>query len=169
MGVRGSDGGLPDGQAVAGMLLACLALLTLSATVGGEAAPPAHRQVALAGAPAFARPPFEPAGHPVQEKVRPRIAQRRLPAGVACASYSVQLGATGAVGPYRWSVVRGRAPDGLRLDAGGRLHGIPATVATARFVVRTAAGNGRASRRPLALTTLAGDRPCLTPTLTRSD
>lgn len=162
MGDVGSDGGLPEWQVVAGMLLTCLALLTWSATTGGEAASPADREVALAGAPGIARPLALPAEGPAPTTVRPRIAQRRLPEGVACTSYSVQLVATGAIGPIRWSVVRGRAPDGLRLDAGGGLHGIPATAATTPFVVRAAAGNGRASRRQLALTTVPGDRPCLT-------
>ena len=166
MGDVGSDGGLPEGQVVAGMLLACLALLTWSATTGDDAAAPADRQVALAGSPGIARPLAHPAGRPAPTTVRPRIAQRRLLEGVACTTYSVQLVATGAIGPIRWSVVRGRAPDGLRLDAGGRLHGVPATAASTAFVVRAAAGNGRASRRLLALTTLPGDRPCLRP---RSD
>ena len=162
MGVRRTERGLPEGQVVAGVLLVCLALLTWSLTVGDPSAQGDH-PVALAGGPASARLPVQPVVRLVPEVVRPRVVQRRLPAAVTCTPYAAQLAATDAVGPYRWSVVRGRAPDGLRLGPGGRLHGIPVTEATARFVVRAAAGNGQTSRRLVVVTTRAGARPCLTP------
>ena len=162
MGVRRSERGLPEGQVVVGVLLACAALLTWSAAVGGPSAP-RHRQVALAGRPVATRLPVQPAVRLVPEVLRPRIVQRRLPTAMACTPYTVQLAAADAVGPYRWSLVHGRTPDGLRLDPGGRLHGIPTGAATSRFVVRAAAGNGLASRRVLVVTTRAGARTCPAP------
>lgn len=50
-----------------------------------------------------------------------------LPPAVAGASYSQQLVATGGAAPYAWEIVSFRAPDGLTLDASGRLSGTVAT------------------------------------------
>jgi hypothetical protein len=162
MGERRWQRGLPEGQVVVGVLLVCLALLTWSASVDDPSAQ-GHREVALAGRPASARLTVQPVVRLVPVVVRPRVVQGRLPAAEVCTPYARQLTATDAVGPYRWSVVRGRTPDGLRLGPGGRLHGTPTIATTARFVVRVAAGNGHTSRRVLVVATRAGARPCLAP------
>ncbi len=53
------------------------------------------------------------------------IATTTLPTAVQGQAYSVQLVATGGVGPYTWSVTLGALPSGMTLSASGLLAGTP--------------------------------------------
>ena len=161
MGVRRSPGEAPEGRVLAGVALACLAALTWSAVVDDPAPPPVVERAAPRAEPAWARLVARPA-LPVPPPVlpRPRVLTRVLPTGTTCTAYSARLVAAGAVGPFAWTVVAGRPPDGVRLDAGGRLHGTPARAGTRRFAVRATSGPHRPARQALSLTVRPAPRPC---------
>ena len=54
------------------------------------------------------------------------IAAPRLPVGHVDRTFAARLQAAGGTAPYRWSVLRGSLPRGLRLTTDGRLRGVPA-------------------------------------------
>jgi hypothetical protein len=54
------------------------------------------------------------------------IAAPRLPVGHVARTFAARLTADGGTAPYRWSVLRGSLPRGLRLTTDGRLRGVPA-------------------------------------------
>jgi hypothetical protein len=57
-----------------------------------------------------------------------------LPDGIAAEMYSLQLQASGGVGPYTWTVAAGSTlPSALTLSSGGLLSGIPASGGTTTF------------------------------------
>jgi hypothetical protein len=67
----------------------------------------------------------------------------QLPGGVAGASYSQALSATGGTAPYTWSASTGKLPAGLTLDPGtGVISGTPTAQGTASFAV-TATDSGK--------------------------
>jgi hypothetical protein len=60
-----------------------------------------------------------------------------LPPGSLKTSYSGGLSATGGYGPYKWSVVSGSLPPGLRLQAAtGKLVGKPKVAGISKFTVQ---------------------------------
>lgn len=69
----------------------------------------------------------------------------QLPTPVRNAAYDVTLGAAGGVKPYRWEVASGHLPQGLVLDAGGRISGVPelevGDVSDFTLAVRDVVGN----------------------------
>ncbi|RYP85911.1 hypothetical protein EKO23_11440 [Nocardioides guangzhouensis] len=159
MGVRRSPGEAPEGQVVAGVVLVCLAALAWSTVVVGPGPSPAVERAAARPAPGWSQLLARPAPLPPPPP-RARVLTHELPVGLACTAYSARLVASGAVGPFAWSVVGGRPPDGVRLDAGGRLHGTPVRAGTGRLVVRATAGAHRAARQALRLTVRAAGRSC---------
>ncbi|ATB51245.1 putative Ig domain-containing protein [Corallococcus macrosporus] len=65
--------------------------------------------------------------------------------------YAAQLDASGGTAPYTWALVEGTLPSGVRLDAQGRITGVPASAGTfsVAFLVQDAAG--LSSQRALSL------------------
>jgi M6 family metalloprotease-like protein len=57
------------------------------------------------------------------------------------ASYSLQLGAAGGVGAFRWSLVSGALPRGTSLSVAGVIAGIPEEIGTFPTTVRVASGS----------------------------
>jgi hypothetical protein len=141
-----------------GAALVCAAALVWASLAGDDgqrtstASPtgPAAGAALVAAAPPSSRAPAVDAAGPAGRPGTPRSA---LPEAQACAAYDVGLLAVGGVGPLRWSVAAGRLPAGLRLDAGGRLHGVPRRPGTARLVVVAAGSSGRAARERITLVT----------------
>jgi hypothetical protein len=66
------------------------------------------------------------------------ILTHRLPAGRAGRHYRAALAAAEGTTPYRWRLVRGRLPKGLRLSRQGAITGVPRRATRARFTVRVA-------------------------------
>ncbi len=64
------------------------------------------------------------------------ISTTSLPNGALNTSYSVNLVATGGVGPYSWRVVAGSLPAGLSLSNSGVIGGVPTATGTASFTVQ---------------------------------
>ena len=86
------------------------------------------------------------------------IVASRLPGGVVGRPYVARLVARGGTEPFRWTRVRGTLPRGLRLEADGRINGIPKQGGTFAIVVRvTDAQRAKATRTiPLRVRTLSG-------------
>lgn len=59
--------------------------------------------------------------------------------------YAARLVASGGVAPYRWRVVRGSLPRGLRLRPNGRIAGVPRRSGRIELVVSAADSTGRAA------------------------
>ena len=59
-----------------------------------------------------------------------------LPPGSVKTAYSTGLAATGGFAPYRWSIVSGALPAGLRLQSTGRISGKPKTIGISTFTVQ---------------------------------
>jgi hypothetical protein len=66
----------------------------------------------------------------------PTVTTSSLPTGEQGAAYAYNLRAEGGSPPYTWSLVKGKLPKGLTLDAGGTLTGIPTKAKTATFSVQ---------------------------------
>lgn len=64
------------------------------------------------------------------------ITTNELPGGEVGAEYDAQLECDGGVAPYHWSIAEGRLPQGLRLEDGGRLHGVPLAPLEAELLFR---------------------------------
>lgn len=74
-----------------------------------------------------------------------------LPEAHVGSFYTAQLSASGGAKPYSWSVVAGKLPEGLTLNAQtGAVTGTPAEPATASFTVRVADSSLLAQQRSLA-------------------
>lgn len=65
-----------------------------------------------------------------------------LPAGELGEPYETQLEATGGFAPYSWSRDEGLIPAGLRLEAFGRLHGVPVQTVDGPVVFRVYDASG---------------------------
>ncbi len=59
-----------------------------------------------------------------------------LPNGFVGSSYTIALGATGGVPPYRWSQVGGTLPDGLMLESTGLISGVPTAAGAFSFTAQ---------------------------------
>ncbi len=64
------------------------------------------------------------------------ISTTSLPNGALNTGYSVNLVATGGVGPYTWSITAGSLPSGLSLSSSGLISGTPSATGTSSFTAR---------------------------------
>ena len=64
-----------------------------------------------------------------------QVTNTSLPSGTVGETYYAQLGATGGVGPYTWSLASSNPPPGLILYANGVISGNPTTNVTSTFQV----------------------------------
>ncbi len=74
-----------------------------------------------------------------------------LPSGLAGASYSQTITATGGATPHTFSVSAGTLPAGLTLTTGGALSGTPTTAGVFTFTVRATDANGCTGTRAYTL------------------
>jgi hypothetical protein len=74
-----------------------------------------------------------------------------LPEARVGETYSFSLAAMGGSTPYAWSVVAGALPEGLRLDPGGQIAGVPHRLEAARCLIRITDADGVASVREFDL------------------
>jgi len=88
---------------------------------------------------------------PPPPPARLTILAERLPVAVEGMAYTARLVARGGTRPYRWSRARGALPPGVRLDASGRIHGIPQEAGTFRAIVRVTDAHGSSTTRRFVL------------------
>ena len=74
-----------------------------------------------------------------------------LPMGDQGVTYVYDLLAEGGMPPYTWSVIKGKLPKGLTLDAEGTLSGIPTKAKTAILTVQVADAAGASATQDLSL------------------
>lgn len=79
------------------------------------------------------------------------IAPGSLPVARGDRPFLARLRALGGAAPYRWSLVSGRLPVGLRLVPDGRFRGTPAGAGTFRLRVRVIDRTGASVTRPFVL------------------
>jgi hypothetical protein len=77
--------------------------------------------------------------------------QTELPDGNARASYNTQMEARGGAGGYSWSVVSGKLPAGIQLNANGLLSGMPTEAGLFNLSVQVKDSTGKISQAPFAL------------------
>jgi hypothetical protein len=76
-----------------------------------------------------------------------------LPPGHLRREYTAQLKAQGGTSPYRWKIVSGRLPTGLKLDpATGVIRGKPRRIGQYRFMVQCMDANGQILQKAFTLT-----------------
>jgi len=85
-----------------------------------------------------------------------------LPAGEFGIAYSQTLTASGAAGPYGFSVATGTLPDGLALGSAGALTGTPTALGIFNFTVQATAANGCSGSTPFVLAIVDTTPPSLT-------
>jgi hypothetical protein len=103
-----------------------------------------HRfQVVADEAPVVTPPPQPPP---------PAILTDHLPVGHLRKHYTAQLEAQGIVAPYRWKIISGRLPTGLKLNhATGVISGKPRRIGQYRFTVQLTDANGLTLRKAFTL------------------
>lgn len=74
-----------------------------------------------------------------------------LPVVTARSSFSFPLSATGAPGPYRWTVVGGSLPRGVSLSQSGVLSGSSRNATTVNFTVSVTTNSCQSANQPLSL------------------
>jgi hypothetical protein len=84
------------------------------------------------------------------------ITTSSVPNGTAGAPYSYQLESTGGRGGNVWSVASGALPDGVALNASGRIAGTPRGAGSFAFTVQTSDAAQMTARRDLVLAVLPG-------------
>ncbi|HEY1342292.1 MAG TPA: putative Ig domain-containing protein, partial [Bryobacteraceae bacterium] len=65
--------------------------------------------------------------------------------------YSQQLGASGGIPPYQWSVSAGSLPAGLNLSSSGAISGTPTAAGTSNFTVRATDSNNSSDTQGLSV------------------
>ncbi len=95
------------------------------------------------------------------------VSKTSLPAGDTGTAYSAQVGQTGGVAPFTWSLQSGALPPGLGITAGGLISGTPTTVGTFSFLmVVTDSLSAQASR---TLSIVIHPPPSVTSTLGQAE
>lgn len=79
-----------------------------------------------------------------------------LPIGETRVAYPHRLFAEGGAPPYTWSLVKGKLPNGLTLDAAGAFSGIPTKAKTTSFTVQVTDAAGASIQRVLSLRIVKG-------------
>jgi subtilisin family serine protease len=79
------------------------------------------------------------------------MATTALPVVMARSSFSLPLSATGASGPYRWSVVGGSLPRGISLSQNGVLSGSSRSATTVNFTVSVSNNSCQSATQSLTL------------------
>ena len=82
------------------------------------------------------------------------IANLSPSAGTSGTPYSASLAATGGLAPYQWSIPSGALPQGLSLDQGGMISGIP--VKTGIYVFTASVKDGASTSTSKSLTVTVG-------------
>jgi hypothetical protein len=85
-------------------------------------------------------------------RARVTIATTRLPAAANGHAYRAKIAARGGEAPFRWLLVRGTLPRGLKLAANGTIAGKAASSGTFRLSVRVRDGLGAVATKTLVLT-----------------
>jgi autotransporter-associated beta strand protein len=80
------------------------------------------------------------------------ITSASLPDASAGTVFSANLGSTGGLPPWSWSLISGNLPSGLTLTSAGELTGIPETGGSQTFTVRLTDGSGQTDIQILSLT-----------------
>ncbi|MDY3557796.1 putative Ig domain-containing protein [Gemmata sp. JC673] len=93
------------------------------------------------------------------EFVAVAIGPDALPAGTVGTAYAVALTATGASGPFVYTVTAGALPPGVTLSAAGQLTGAPTAVGAYTFTVAATDSSGASGSREFALTVAAAAAP----------
>ncbi len=85
------------------------------------------------------------------------ITTTSLPEGVVGGNYAATLAATGGKPPYRWAVLGGALPPGLRLDSdAGTISGTPTVLGDFSFIIQLSDSNDTSASRPLSITIRPG-------------
>ncbi|MFS2293352.1 MAG: TRAP transporter large permease subunit, partial [Actinomadura sp.] len=79
----------------------------------------------------------------------PQITTDSVPSAIVGEEYRLILSVRGGDGAYTWSMPDGALPQGLELDGGGVVHGVPARPQTAQAKVEVTDGAGRTAQRDL--------------------
>lgn len=74
-----------------------------------------------------------------------------LPALTVGIPYIAQVGASGGVAPYQFSIAAGAPPDGLSLGAGGQLSGVPTAAGSSDVTIQAHDANGTAAQEAYTL------------------
>ncbi|HUK15634.1 MAG TPA: putative Ig domain-containing protein [Bryobacteraceae bacterium] len=80
------------------------------------------------------------------------ITTSSLPNGMAGASYSQTLAASGGTGGYTWSISAGSLPQGLTLSVAGTISGTPSAAGNSSLTVQVKDSSGVAAIEPLSIT-----------------
>jgi hypothetical protein len=96
-----------------------------------------------------------------------KVTTLQLPEGQAGKAYSGQLAAAGGAGPYCWSVVLGKLPQGVSLNAAnGTLSGTPLQAGTFSFTAEVSDSSLFQQQTALQSLTISVSPPPLTITTT---
>ena len=87
-----------------------------------------------------------------------RITTTRLPAATSEVPYYARLSASGAIPPYRWSVVAGSLPPGLVLGVNGTIFGTTSASGFFTFIVQVIAADRQITRYRLGINVMATTR-----------
>src|SRR5919204_5040207 len=85
-------------------------------------------------------------------RARVTVATTRLPAAANGHAYRAKIAVRGGESPFRWSLVRGTLPRGLKLAASGTISGKPASSGAFRISVRVRDGLSAIATKTLVLT-----------------
>ncbi len=80
-----------------------------------------------------------------------RVTTSRLPGAVRSSAYRGRVAVAGGRAPYRWSLVSGSLPRGLRLSSTGVVSGVPLSSGARRLTVRVRDANGRTAARSIVM------------------
>ncbi|MCI0529932.1 MAG: Ig domain-containing protein [Nitrospira sp.] len=108
-------------------------------------------------------PSTEPSASEPPPQVQPtelQIGTHLLPAGILQKNYQVQLESKGGTPPYRWQIVSGKLPQGLKLDANkGVISGKPRRLGQYRLTLKLIDANGVTVRKAFTLSIVRKQLP----------
>jgi|GEM_PF-2824986 len=112
-------------------------------------------------------PPPSPSTEPPTSEPPPQaqptelqIVTHLLPAGILQKNYQVQLEGEGGTPPYRWQIVSGKLPQGLKLDAKkGVISGKPRRLGQYRLTIKLIDANGATLRKAFTLSIVRKQLP----------